>query len=453
MKLLVRSQFLLFFIIPFVGYGQSKPQLSKAQHISQYERAGYSHMIIDKQNIYHVVFQESPDLRKPTYIYYSKSLDEGKTWSKPLNLSDDGSGNGSGHPRLILDKDGTLYAIWKRYGITGSAYPIREVGLDGRGGNVQGTIFAKTLYQGVWSSAFQISDAQGSQFSWFPTLHPNGKVLLIWSEVSPESLKNNWLMWYYADWIRVASIGRTGVAERNTYSPYGPANYAGGPPKQMGAFNLDGYVAKDGALRLIFERIDDKKRCMWYFDGKKYEIVYTYPLYKEGNTFQNPARLLYDEKGLDHIIFKPQSSVLPSEQIWDIIPALKEKNVLAEISKKGVEIAGIQAGQGDGGKMAIAIQLGELVSATETIGIFYESGKWNYMGITKNAAKQKFIYKEFTSLNTRSYLSTLTLYNSVHTSIAYDKFGKPQMVMTLSGDAMAGGYRVNSPSLDFVKLN
>ena len=90
----------------------------KQQKISQFERAGLCDFLIDKSGVYHVVFQESPDNGKPIFIYYSSSSDKGESWSKPIALSNDQTGNGAGYARILQDGKGDIYAIWKRYGNT-----------------------------------------------------------------------------------------------------------------------------------------------------------------------------------------------------------------------------------------------------------------------------------------------------------------------------------------------
>lgn len=421
--------------------------------LSQFERAGESDILIDKNNNLHVVYQESPDFGKPIFIYYTTSTNNGATWSRPITLSNDGTGNGGSPPSLIQDGNGAIYAIWKRYGNKGSKYPAPDVTLDGRGGYVNGTLFYKVLQAGQWSQQFQISDEEGSQFSWFPFLNKQGQLYVCWNELSPESIKNNWTSWYYADWVRFGILAPTGVQQRAEIAPPAPGSYTfnGGPPPENGILNLHGYADKDGNVHYIFNRKDkDKMQKIYYYDGKKYEEVYAYPLYSEGNNFMNPPRLLSDENGVDHVIFVPSSSTLESEQIWDITPLNKQKKVLAEIQKKGVRITGFQANQGVGGRMSVTIQATDVLANGEAFGFFYENGKWENRGLTKNAAKSSFFYAQVTPF---TYLSSLTTYYSTHGSVAYTKDGKKKMAMTLSAKTSGGGYSMSSPSIIFINLD
>lgn len=419
--------------------------------LSQFERAGESDILIDKNNNIHVVYQESPDFGKPVFIYYTTSTNNGTSWSKPVTLSNDGTGNGGSPPSLIQDGSGAIYAIWKRYGNKGSKYPAPDVTLDGRGGYVNGTLFYKVLQGGQWSEQYQISEEEGSQFSWFPFVNNQGQLYVCWNELSPESVSNYWNMWYYADWIRFGRLTTTGVDARAEITKPSVPSYKGGAPPENGVINLHGYADKEGNVHYIFNRKDkDKTQKIYYYDGKKYEEVYTYPLYSEGNNFMNPPRLVYDEKGVDHVIFAPSASTLESEQIWDITPINKQKTVLAEIQKKGVRISGFQANQGVGGRISVTIQATDVSSNGEAFGFFYENGKWDNRGLTKNAAKSSFFYAQVTLF---TYLSTLTTYYAKHGAVAYTKDGKKKMAMTLSAKTIGGGYSISSPSIIFINLD
>lgn len=163
----------------------------------------------------------------------------------------------------------------------------------------------------------------------------------------------------------------------------------------------------------------------------------------------NPPRLLYDDKGVDHIVFKPSSATLESEQIWDLQPATGQKKVIADIQKRGVRISGFQAFQAAGGKISACVEAGGDAESTEAYGLFYHPAKaiWETRGLTKNAAKNKFLFAELTPV---TYITTLTTYNSHHTSVAIGKDGKRKMTMTLAARWSSGGYSTNNPSIIFI---
>lgn len=426
---------------------------SFGQTLSQFEKAGLVDLLIDKSGKYHAVFQESPDYGKPTFIYYASSVNKGATWSKPVNISNDNSGNGAGYPRILQDVAGNIYAIWKRYGNKKSNYPVPSVILDGPGGYTFGTLFYKVLQGGGWSEAVQLNENEQAQNSWFATVTPRGDVMIFWTQLSPESIKNSWSMWYYADYLRVVALNGTShsaITDLNT--PAAPA-YPGGAPPQEGAINLNGYVDANNIPHLVFEEVHDNMQQIKYFDGKLSEVIYSYPKFSTYNNFNSPAAILVDDKGTEHIIFKSAASTLESEQIWDYNPATKKSTVLAAIQKQGVSISTFQASQGPAGQMVITFQAGTVGGSFECFGSFYKNGLWTNAGLTKNAAKEKFFHKEFTGLGGYpTSLSTLTRYNSQFTTIAWDAQGKKVMLMNVAAYWTGGAYSTSSPSIIFSKL-
>lgn len=194
---------LLLFCSPFAEPAQAQ------QKISQFERADLCDFLIDKGGIFHAVFQESPDFGKPKFIYYSSSANKGTSWTKPITLSNDNTGNGAGYPRIIQDGKGQIYAFWKRFGKSAVQYPVPDVILEGPGGYTPGTLFYKVLNGGTWSNAIKLNEVEECQNSWFVTVSPQGSVHVFWTQPSWESVKNSWLTWYYCDFLRTVTIDGT----------------------------------------------------------------------------------------------------------------------------------------------------------------------------------------------------------------------------------------------------
>lgn len=455
-KLTACPTFFLLAILCFsiTACGQ-QPQQQQQQRISQFEKAGLCDLLIDKSGIYHAVFQESPDHGKPMFIYYSSSSNKGSTWTKPITLSNDNTGNGAGYPRILQDGAGRIYAIWKRYGNSKSQYPVADELLDGPGGYALGTIFYKVLSGGAWSAQVPLIEDEQAQTSWFATLTPTGEVRVFWSQGSPESIKNKTLYWYYSDFIRTAALNGTSISAISNLSDPSKPSYAGGyPAEKKGAINLQGYIDNAGKPHIIYEWAPVDVQQIKYFDGKSSRIVYSYPLYKQGNTFHNPAKLLVDEKGNDHLLFVPSSATLESEEIWDINLTTNQTTVLTAIQQSGVRISGFQAVQGPNGAMSVTIQVSKMSGNAEAYGMFYSNGTWKNVGLTNNAAKEKFFTKDFVGLGGyRTNISTLTRYNSQFASVAYDAAGKKGMLMTIGAYWTAGGYSTNSPSIVFIPLD
>ena len=363
-------------------------------------------------------------------------------------------GNGAGYARILQDGQGRIYAIWKRYGDKASQYPVKEATLDGPGGYEEGTLFYRVLSGGVWSNPIQLNEEEKAQNSWFATVGPQGNVYVIWSQVSAESLKHHWIMWYYNDYLRSTILNGTSYAAITDLSKPSVPSYEGGAPPQEGAINLNGYVDNTGKLHIILEDLKDGVQEIKYFNGTAERVLYTYPKYNAGNTFDNPPHLLMDERGNDHLIFRPSSSTLESEQIWDINIATNQTIKLVELQKKGITIKGFQSTQGPRGAMAVTLEAGAYSDNTEAYGVFYEDGVWKNVGLTNNAAKEKFFYKEFNNtIGYRTYLSTLTRYRTTFVSIAYDAMGKKSMLITLSADWSGGSFSTSSPSILFSPID
>jgi hypothetical protein len=436
-----------------ISCSQNPETANAQQKISQFERAGLCDFLIDKSGTYHTVFQESPDNGKPIFIYYATSTNKGASWSKPVTISNDNTGNGSGYPRILQDGSGQIYALWKRYGNTTSKYAIPSVILDGPGGYTCGTLFYKVLSGGSWSNAVQLNEVEGCQNSWFATLNTQGNVQVFWTQPSWESVKNNWLTWYYCDFLRTVSLNgtnRSAFTDLNTPTP--PAYAGGAPASKEGVLSMNGYIDKTGSVHFISEDELDGVQQIQYYDGKSQRVVYSYPKYNAGNTFRHPPKLLVDEKGQDHLVFRTSAATLESEQIWDINLITNQTNVLASIQKQGVKIVGFQANQGPNGAMAITFEAGTLSGNTEAFGLYYANGTWKNVGLTNNASKEKFFSKDFIGLGGyRTNISMLTKYNSEFGTVAYDGAGRKSMLMTIA--AYSVGYGISNPSLVFIPID
>jgi hypothetical protein len=429
---------------------------SKEVKLSQFEKAGYCDLLIAKDGTYHAVFLEQPDYGKPVFVYYSSSTNKGKSWSSPVTVSNDGTGNGASIPKLIQDGSGTIYAIWKRYGSSNkNKYPVNETLLEGTGGYTIGTLFYAVLNGSSFGKPIMLASNEQMQISWFATLDNVGKVHVVWSQLSDESWKNGWSHWYYADLITEATLNGGSFGNFKDYSTPGKPQYSGGAPPNLGFQNLSGYYDKQNKLHFIGEFVAESGvKTLFLYNGIKAEIAYQYPLYKEGNTFNNPAELLYDEKGNDHIIFRPPASTLESEQIWDYDVATKKTNVLASIQKTGVRIQSFQADQGPNGEMAVMIQAGGLSESNEAFGFFYKNGKWLTKGLSQNASKDTFASSGLFYYD--GYITAITSSERSLTNfidVAWDASGNKSMVMTVSVYFVGQGFSTSSPSVYFSKID
>lgn len=450
----------IFVLVSFSGCklfsDDANPSGSNEVTLSQFEKAGYCDLLIAKDGTYHSVFLEQPDYTKPVFVYYSSSTNKGKSWSVPVAISNDGTGNGSAIPKLIQDGGGTIYAIWKRFGSSDKAkYPIASTTLEGTGGYAVGTLFYAVLNGNTFGKPVMLASNEEMQVSWFPTVDAAGKVHVVWSQLSDETWKNKWSHWYYADIIREATLNGGSFGSIIDYTTANKPSYPGGAPPNLGFQNLRGYYDKQNRLRFIGEFVAASGvKTLFYFNGVKSELIYQYPLFEEGNTFNNPAELLYDENGTDHIIIRPSASTLESEQIWDFNVTTRKTNVIASIQKKGVEIQSFQANQGPNGEIAVLIQAGGLSESNEAFGLFYKKGTWTTKGLSENASKDTFAASDYFRYD--GYITAITSSTKHYTTfidVAWDPSGNKSMVMTASVYFVGQGFSTSSPSVYFSKID
>ncbi len=425
--------------------------------ISQFERAGYCDFLIDKAGTYHVVFQESPDNGKPVFIYYSTSTDKGSSWSKPVNISNDNTGNGSGYARILQDGSGAIYAIWKRFGNTAAQYPVGEVLLEGPGGYEMGTVTYSVLNGGTWSQPIRVSETQQTQSTWFATLNEKGQLVLFWAQLGSAAIKANYGYRYYCDYVRGITLnGASKSAIVDFSNPWVPKTQYEQMPHQ-GFKNLDGYISPSGVIHFTFEQTDtnDDVEKVYHFNSKTTQVVYSYPKYSTNNTFNNPAKLLVDEKGVDHLIFLPPSTTLESEQVWDINLATGQKTIIFNFGVPGSRISGFQATQGPNGQMGVVVEANpKRLENTEAYGCFYQNGVWQFGGLTSNAAKDDFKSTQVNTFYGPAYFVSTTRYRSSFGSVAWDAAGRKSMTLTLAADWLGtGGYSTSSPSIVYVPID
>jgi len=420
--------------------------------LSQFKRATYSDLLIDSAGIYHAVFLESPAIGKTRFVYYSRSTNGGRSWSKPVTVSNDESGNGAAQPKLIQDKaSGEVYAIWKRFGLTDARYPIQDVILEGPGGYNAGTLFFRSVGGSAPGEILKIGEKEETVISWFVTHDPAGNITVVWSQVTDESALSNWKAWFYADWIRTAKIRGGAVGNITSVTRPNPAPYKGGAPPDVGFMNLHGYFSPSGALKFVAERMQNRGQVVVYSDGKTIKKIYEYPKSTTFNTFNNPPRLLVDENGTEHLILKPDSSTLEAEELWDIDPVTGKKRVLIAIDQEGFSLDGFQAYQGPDGKMTVTFQAGKPSGSSESFFCSYRDGVWRSFGMSKNSAMGSFTYREFPFNGVyRPTLATLTKYDTTFVSVAHDKSGARKMLMTLSEYFTAGSFSTSSPSVIYI---
>ena len=225
---------------------------------------------------------------------------------------------------------------------------------------------------------------------------------------------------------------------------------------QQGFKNLDGYIDATGLIHLTFENLAaDGVEKVYYFNGKATKVIYSYPKYSTTGSFRNPAKLLVDEKGVDHVIFLPPSSMLESEQVWDMNQGTNTTTIIFNFQDSGSKISGFQATQGPVGKMGVVVEANpKRLANVDAYGCFYENGVWQFGSLTGNASKDDFKSTEVKTYYGTGYFSSLTTYRSKYASVAWDATGSKCMAMNLDAFWIGnGGYSTSSPSIVYVPID
>lgn len=127
-------------------------------------------LAVDSQGTVYVVWTDERNDHQD--IYAAISNDGGLTWSTDVKINDDTTTTDQNLPSLIVDEVGNLYCAWS----------------DGRAGNAD-IYFARSLAQSTdhglaWSANTKASDATDATDQSYPDLAigPDRKLFLVWSE-------------------------------------------------------------------------------------------------------------------------------------------------------------------------------------------------------------------------------------------------------------------------------
>jgi len=123
------------------------------------------------EGMLHAFWQDNRNPKTLFDIYCSTSTDGGKTWSPSVKINDDTTHVWQNLPSPVLDPNGNLYVAWHDY-------RDREIGGD----LTSNIYFARSADGGkIWNSNMRISQAQFGYNSWQNlALSPDGKLLCVW---------------------------------------------------------------------------------------------------------------------------------------------------------------------------------------------------------------------------------------------------------------------------------
>lgn len=433
------------------------PQTATASMIklSQYDRAAYCDLAAADGSL-HAVFTDRPEHGRPLFLYYRSSRDGGKTWSAPVNVSDDETGDDVGYARAILDRSGRLYAIWK--------YVRQGELIDGPGGNANGRLVYRCLDGGEWSRRIPLGDDNVASYSFFAANDRAGDVHVVWSQMARDAAQVQMASVWHANLVRQARLDgdKPGTPqdlivpkplltreEQDKMKAAGtyPA-YEDTQPRKNGMINLRGYIDDRGVAHFVAEdfgitegdRQTGKRIVLW--DGAKLLPLHEYERSQTYNNFENPPSLVLDGGGRQHLIRAAEKAEKPCVRDYEITDGRLGDPVDVIVPTKGPgTLANWQVHVLPGGRIAVTAALSEKGGWRPDDLELYISfsdgdGKWTTpVCVTENEARRTAFRRETVG---GSAVASLAEYSPRFASVAIDKAGGTCLLMVNSEDTIIG---------------
>lgn len=382
--------------------------LGVGAEISQYKHAGGSACVIGPDGAWHAVFQEKSTYGKPVFIYHRTSRDGGRTWSAPIAISDDGTGNGSGYPQMGKDNQGNVFAAWVRFGQGGMA--AAESTLDGPGGYVEGTLMLRRWNGSGWDGPMTVGSAESvCSFCMYNAL--DGSLKIVWGE------KGGVILECPTSGGNATQIVAAGVLPTDNATYGRPGNLAAWPDN------------KGGVILLAELKTENTQQLILWHDGQ-YTPLAADPKYQTRNTFNFPAQLFADASGRLHIVYIPYPQGRAQAELWDIDPTSGQHTVIFS-GKNGKEtIERFQLVSDGRGTAHVALQVndGNTSDATDIAALSFAGGVWSQpRGLTGNSRAESFFQKDLPGGD----VAVLSRYYAKHTSMALDASGKVHALATI----------------------
>lgn len=124
----------------------------------------YCRLLTTKDGILYAIWQDNRNLKTLYDIYFSKSYDGGKTWSKNIRINDDTTHTWQEVPFAALDKNGSIYVNWhdfRKKGSSGEIVPNIYFSSSSDQGNTWSPnipITHEKQYGTTWAQLVQLSD-------------------------------------------------------------------------------------------------------------------------------------------------------------------------------------------------------------------------------------------------------------------------------------------------------
>ncbi|MFN3432488.1 MAG: sialidase family protein, partial [Candidatus Sericytochromatia bacterium] len=375
----------------------------------------------------HLLFLDIPKGGKPT-VFHRTSTDNGATWGTAQRLGQ--RDHAAGMPRVAIDGQGRVYAIWKDMSENGGNWMTAHDHDSLRGGSYARLLVGAVLTNGTWSDPFPISEAHFAQ-SWFPSVDPTGKLHVVWTEQikAPTGYQTQ----EPARVMQATLSGATVEGRKALYTarPDEPDTYDGTVWHYERLDGIRGYVDAQGAARWVTTRTPSQGEggdpMVVHWDGTKHVPLFKRDAYGVGNTYHNPPELVVDAAGQAHVIV--EDIVGERKGVLDFTVGNPTPTPIRQVPEASGSLQTFQLARGPGGQLAAMMSMEDRADANTEFELFvsrYENGQWTPgVNITHNA--QRGAYKEF---GTRTDgVQTSSVFEPIFASGAFDAQGKLNVAM------------------------
>ena len=335
----------------------------------------------------HVAFVEATKPGIEDFVFDRSSTDGGKSWTETKNLSEDMPGRTVGPVRLAVNRQGSVYAVWR-------AAAIPYLSLDPSSHQTRSgcNLVYRVLSGGQWSAILPVNDPQANQEhqrigagSFFAGADPAGKVHVAY--VLNTNISSPELMFgadtkfpQHAPGMGNGSIAEVDLDGAQHSKPreafLTPVVKAPNANKCDGLDMLDGYFDQSGAPHFVatasmgVAEPFGQTRIVICENGQQSPVV-TLP----GPSPYRPY-LLLDAQGHNHVIVDFAGG--EQHSIRDYVAGTGQYTVIKTEKPIDHPLTGFQAGQGPAGTGVVVMELNETAAMGdgETWIAVYDGKAW-----------------------------------------------------------------------------
>jgi hypothetical protein len=397
------------------------------QQVSEHDSAAWTDVAIASDGTMHMLLHDRPKDGKPS-IFHRTSTDNGATWTTAQRVG--ARDHSAGMPRLAIDGQGRIYAIWKDMTENGGDWMTAHDHDSLRGGSYARLLVGAVYANGAWSEPFPISEVPRAQ-SWFPSVDPTGKLHVVWTEQikAPSGYQTQ-----EPAKVMQATLSGAAVEARKalyTAKPDEPDTYEGSVWHYERLDGIRGYVDAAGTAHWVTTRTPSQGEggvpTVVRWDGARHVPMFKRDEYGVGNTYHNPPELVVDATGKEHVIV--EDIVGQRQGVLDFTVGNPTPVPIRQVAEASGKLQTFQLAKGPNGQLAAMMAMEDRADANTEFELFvsrYENGQWTPgVNITQNA--QRGIYKEFGDRANGTQISTV--FEPIFASGAFDAQGKLNVAM------------------------